>query len=49
MDSLSDDEADALRSVLLSNTSHKELAATLRFHGFDVSETSVRRWRSKNA
>lgn len=43
--SLAQDEADALRRVLLSDAPHTEVAEILSRHGHPVSEAAVRRWR----
>lgn len=47
LESLPDNEATTLQSVLFSSVPSPDLATTLRTHGHDISEAAIRRWRQK--
>lgn len=42
------DHRYTLRDVLESPVPHKTVAETLQYHGYDISETAIRRWRQKH-
>lgn len=45
---ITEDERAALEQVLHSDADHRAVTVVLNRHGYDLGESSVRRWRDRN-